>query len=95
LGAENYFIELQNHSSEEDIKVNRALIQIAKEFGLKTVATNDVHYIEKAHSHAHDCLVCIGTQTTLNDPNRLSLSYASGQYYLRSAEEMKAILQKS
>lgn len=91
FGAENYFIELQNHSSEEDIKVDRALIQLAKEFGLKTVATNDVHYIEKEHSHAHDCLVCIGTQTTLNDPNRLSLSYAPGQYYLRSAEEMKAI----
>ncbi|HON07012.1 MAG TPA: DNA polymerase III subunit alpha, partial [Verrucomicrobiota bacterium] len=94
FGAENYFIELQNHSSEEDIKVNRALIQIAKEFGLKTVATNDVHYIEKEHSHAHDCLVCIGTQTTLNDPNRLSLSYAPGQYYLRSAEEMKALFKE-
>ncbi|MGB9602174.1 MAG: PHP domain-containing protein, partial [Limisphaerales bacterium] len=91
FGPENFFLELQNHSGEEDAKVNRELIRLAKDFGLKVVATNDVHYIEKSHSHAHDCLVCIGTQTTLNDPNRLSLSYAPGQYHLRSADEMKEL----
>ncbi|MGC8887818.1 MAG: DNA polymerase III subunit alpha [Verrucomicrobiia bacterium] len=91
FGPENFFLELQNHSGEEDAKVNRKLIRLAKDFGLKVVATNDVHYIEKSHSHAHDCLVCIGTQTTLNDPNRLSLSYAPGQYHLRSADEMKEL----
>src|SRR2546422_8333396 len=47
----------------EQAKVNRHLIPWAKEFGLKIVATNDVHYVEKSHSHAHDCLVCIGTQS--------------------------------
>ena len=47
----------------EQAKVNRHLIAWAKEFGLKLVATNDVHYVEKNHSHAHDCLICIGTQT--------------------------------
>ena len=60
----------------------------AKEFGLKLVATNDVHYVEKSHSHAHDCLICIGTQTQLTDTKRMS--YAEQQFYLRSAEEMKA-----
>lgn len=91
FGSEHFYLELQNHGGEEDVKVNKELIRLAKEFGLKVVATNDVHYIEKSHSHAHDCLVCIGTQTTLNDPNRLSLSYAPGQYYLRPAEEMKKL----
>ena len=47
LGAENFFLELQNHGIAEQAKVNRHLIQWAKEFGLKLVATNDVHYIEK------------------------------------------------
>ena len=64
------------------------MIPWAKEFGLKLVATNDVHYIEKGHSHAHDCLICIGTQTLLTDTKRMK--YAEQQFYLRSAEEMKA-----
>ena len=66
LGAENFYLELQNHGIAEQAKVNRHLIPWAKEFGLKLVATNDVHYIEKSHSHAHDCLICIGTQTQLD-----------------------------
>ena len=89
LGAENFYLELQNHGLPEQAKVNRHLIPWAKEFGLKLVATNDVHYLEKNHSHAHDCLICIGTQTTLNDTKRLH--YQMEQFYLRSAEEMKAL----
>ena len=90
LGAENFFLELQNHGIPEQAKVNKHLIQLAKEFGLKLVATNDVHYIEKSHSHAHDCLVCIGTQSMLSDPKRMSAGYVPEQFYLRSADEMKA-----
>jgi DNA polymerase-3 subunit alpha len=91
LGADNFYFELQNHGSSEDMIVNRQLIRWSKEFGLKLVATNDVHYVEKNHSHAHDVLVCIGTQTTLQDPKRLSRSYAAEQFYLRSAEEMRSL----
>jgi DNA polymerase-3 subunit alpha len=88
LGADNFFLELQNHGIAEQAKVNRHLIQWAKEFGLKLVATNDVHYVEKSHSHAHDCLICIGTQTQLADTKRMR--YEPEQFYLRTAEEMKA-----
>ena len=88
LGADNFFLELQNHGIAEQAKVNRHLIQWAKEFGLKLVATNDVHYIEKSHSHAHDCLICIGTQTQLADTKRMR--YEPEQFYLRTAEEMKS-----
>src|SRR3989449_2119019 len=90
FGAENFYLELQNHGLPEQAKVNRQLIPWAKEFGLKLVATNDVHYLDKSHSHAHDCLVCIGTQSMLSDPKRMSAGYAKEQFYLRSAEEMKA-----
>jgi DNA polymerase III subunit alpha len=88
LGAENFYLELQNHGIPEQAKVNKHLIPWAKEFGLKLVASNDVHYIEKGHSHAHDCLICIGTQTQLADTKRMK--YVEEQFYLRSAEEMKA-----
>jgi DNA polymerase-3 subunit alpha len=87
LGAENFYLELQNHNIPEQAKVNRHLIPWAKEFGLKLVATNDVHYIEKSHSHAHDCLICIGTQTQLADTKRMK--YVEEQFYLRTPEEMK------
>src|SRR3984957_6668866 len=88
LGAENFYLELQNHGIPEQAKVNRHLIPWAKEFGLKLVATNDVHYVEKGHSHAHDCLICIGTQTQLADTRRMK--YPEQQFYLRTPEEMKA-----
>src|SRR5215471_13610188 len=88
LGPENFYLELQNHNLPEQARVNRHLIQWSKEFGLKLVATNDVHYVERAHSHAHDCLICIGTQTQLADTRRMK--YVEQQFYLRSAEEMKA-----
>ena len=89
LGPENFYLELQNHGIPEQAKVNRYLLQWAKEFGLKCVATNDVHYVEKSHSHAHDCLICIGTQAQLSDTKRMH--YAQEQFYLRSAAEMKAL----
>src|SRR5256714_939512 len=93
LGPENFYLELQNHGIPEQIKVNRHLIHWAKEFGLKLVATNDVHYVEKGHSHAHDALICIGTQTLLSDTKRMH--YVPEQFYLRSANEMKALFSEA
>lgn len=88
LGADNFYLELQNHWMIEQSKVNHQLIEWAKEFDLKLVATNDVHYIEQQHSKAHDCLMCIGTQSQLTDAGRMR--YAEEQLHLRSAAEMQA-----
>jgi DNA polymerase III subunit alpha len=89
LGAENFYLELQNHGIAEQAKVNKHLIPWAKEFGLKCVATNDVHYVEKQDWQAHDALICIGTQTVRDDPRRMR--YQPEQFFLRSAQEMKAL----
>ncbi|MCX8155870.1 MAG: DNA polymerase III subunit alpha [Verrucomicrobiae bacterium] len=89
FGPEHYFLELQNHGLPEQQTVNRYLIQWAREFGLSLVATNDVHYLKKEHSEAHDCLLCIGLQTVREDTRRLR--YQPGQFYLRSAQEMHAL----
>ena len=64
------------------------MIAFAREFGLKLVATNDVHYVNKSDSHAHDCMICIGTQTLLADTKRMK--YEPEQFFLRTPEEMKA-----
>ena len=90
---ENFYLELQNHGIAEQAKVNRHLIPWAREFGLKCVATNDVHYINRKDSHAHDCLICLGTQSLLSDTKRMR--YVEEQFYLRSADEMKALFHET
>ena len=87
FGPGNFYLELQNHGIPEQAKVNRQLIPWAQEFGLKCVATNDVHYVQKDHSRAHDCLICIGTQSLLSDAKRMR--YQQEQFFLRSPQEMK------
>lgn len=86
FGKENFYLELQNHGIREQILVNEKLISWAGGFGLKLVATNDVHYVKKEHSQAHDALICIGSQSLLSDEKRMK--YVEEQFYLRSAEEM-------
>ena len=92
FGPDRFYLELQNHQLPEQAKVNAQLLPWAREFGLKLVATNDVHYVKREHSHAHDCLICIGTQSQLADEKRMR--YAQDQFYLRSAEEMQALFRE-
>ncbi|HHN45974.1 MAG TPA: DNA polymerase III subunit alpha, partial [Planctomycetes bacterium] len=67
-------------------ETNGTLITIAKELGLPLVATNDVHYPEKEDAETHELWLAIGSQKTMNDPNRRRLS--SNAYYFRSGDEM-------
>jgi len=89
LGRENVYVELQHHGLPLEDKVRPLLRRIAQDAGVKCVATNDVHYIHQAHAHAHDALMAIQTQTTLDDPHRLR--YEQPEFYLKSADEMKAL----
>jgi len=82
----DFYVELQNHGIEDQQTVNRTLIQWAKEFGLPLVATNDVHYVEREHWEAHDCLICLQTQSLVSDQKRMR--YVAQQFYLRTPEEM-------
>ncbi|MBU1853872.1 MAG: DNA polymerase III subunit alpha [Candidatus Omnitrophica bacterium] len=89
LGKDNFYFELQDNSIEEQKKVNDALIKLGKELDIGLVATNDVHYLTKDSAKAHEALLCIQTQTTLDDPNRMRLQ--TDQFYFKSPEEMKAL----
>lgn len=89
FGPENFYLELQNHGIAEQAKVNSHLVPWSKEFGLKLIATNDVHYVEKDHWRAHDCLICIGTQAQVADTNRMR--YQPEQFFLRTADQMRAL----
>ncbi|MCK4423572.1 MAG: PHP domain-containing protein, partial [Candidatus Omnitrophica bacterium] len=60
-----YYLELQDHLIPEQVEYNKFLIQACKSMNLPPVVTNDVHYIKRADSEAHQVLLCIQTQTNL------------------------------
>ncbi len=88
LGPENFFIEMQDHGIEAQIKANRSLPKIAKDLGLGLVASNDVHFLERRHHEAHDILVCIGTGANVADEKRMR--YVP-ELYFKSPAEMAEI----
>lgn len=83
----HYYIEVMDHGLIEQKKVNEQLIKIAQHLNLPLVATNDVHYLDHSQHIAHDTLLCIQTQTTVSDPNRMR--FGSDQFYFKSPDEMK------
>ncbi len=83
---EDFYLELQYHGMQEQMKVNGEIIKLSKEIGVPLIATNDVHYIRKEDYRAHDVLLCIQTGKTVNEENRMR--YPSDQFYLKSPEEM-------
>lgn len=89
FGPDRFFIELQDHGLPDQIRVNGDLIALAKAQNLPLVATNDVHYCQREDAPAQEILVCIQTNTTLNDPKRLKSE--SDQLFLKSPEEMTRV----
>lgn len=87
LFGEDYYLELQDHGLEEQRKVNKLNIALAKELGIPLVCTNDVHYLKKEDARAHDILLCIQTGKTVEEENRMR--YPSDEFYLKSYEEME------
>lgn len=86
FGTDRFCLELQDHGMREEKEVNPRLIELADEYGVRLVATNDVHYLKKEHAPAHDVLLCIGTQSNLEDEDRLR--FPSDEFYLKTPEEM-------
>ena len=89
FGKDHYFMEVQSHGLEQQVSVTEGTIKIARAIGAPLCGTNDSHYLEAEHSRAHEALLCIQTGTTMGDPNRWKFS--SNEFYVKSAEEMKAV----
>jgi len=89
FGKDYYFMEVQSHGLEQQVAVTEGTIQIARAIGAPLCGTNDSHYLEAEHSRAHEALLCIQTGTTMSDPNRWKFS--SNEFYVKSADEMKAV----
>ena len=98
--GEDYYLELQRHEvTDPDIRANRetfplqqkankVLIELAKEYGIKLICTNDAHFVDRENAEAHDHLLCLATAKDLDDPSRMLYSK---QEWLKTREEMSQI----
>jgi len=87
--GEDFYLEIQNHGMEEQLKINPMLIKLSREISVPLVATNDVHYMEREDAEMQDVVMCISMKTTLDNPDRLRME--TSESYLKSPEEMKEL----
>lgn len=93
--GEDFYLELTLHQSgdyridqevyENQLNVNKVLIELSKKTGVKCIATNDAHFVKASDAEAHDRLICLSTGKDLDDPDRLRYTT---QEYIKSEEEM-------
>ena len=96
--GDDYYIEIQRHKAtkeranhevyEEQMRIEPKLLQLARDNGIKIVATNDVHFTNEEDAEAHDRLICLSTGKLLNDAGRLLYTK---QEWMKSTQEMNDI----
>ena len=98
--GDDYYLELQRHEVKDPTilanreayplqqKANKVLLEFAKEYGIKVICTNDVHFEDKETAEAHDHLLCLSTGKDLDDPNRMRYSK---QEWFKTREEMNEV----
>ncbi|HYF35738.1 MAG TPA: DNA polymerase III subunit alpha, partial [Prosthecobacter sp.] len=91
FGPENYYLELHDHGMEQQRRVAKQLIEWGKKYDLKTVAANDVHFLNRSDHESHDIMICIGTNANVHDQNRMRYSE---EVYFKTAEEMRALFRE-
>ena len=89
FGKDNFYIELQDHGTEETRQLMPLLAGLAKETSLPMVATNDCHYLRRRDSEIQQVLMCIQTNTTLDSQNKPT--FGVDDYYIKTTDEMKRI----
>ena len=90
----NFYIEIQEHgittdSGITDEELSKTLIQIAAQVGVKVIATNDFHYLTREDAPVQDVIMCIGTGSKIDDPNRIRME--GSEFYMKTEEEMRAL----
>ena len=89
FGKDDFFLEIQNHHLDEDVRVTEGLRRLSADTGIPMVATNDAHYIKRGDATAQDVLMCIQTQSKVSDADRMR--FENDEFYLKSEEEMRAL----
>ena len=89
FGKENFYCELMDHGLDIERKTRPDLLKIAKELQIPLVATNDLHYTYETDAASHEVLLCVGTRTTLSDPNRFK--FDAQDFYLKTPAQMREL----
>ncbi|HIZ11592.1 MAG TPA: DNA polymerase III subunit alpha [Candidatus Eubacterium faecavium] len=89
FGADNYFLEIQDHGIKEQQIVEEGILRLSRETGIPVVATNDVHYIHQQDSKIQQVLICIATNHILGEDT--GLEFHSEEFYLKSEKEMRQV----
>ncbi|MBP1550419.1 MAG: DNA polymerase III subunit alpha, partial [Oscillospiraceae bacterium] len=89
FGEGSYYIEIQNHSIPEEMRILPLLYRLSAETGIPLVATNDAHYITKQDHEVQRVLIAIQTNTLLSEPN--PLSFPTNEFYMKSETEMREL----
>ncbi|MEY3890288.1 MAG: hypothetical protein RLY62_470 [Actinomycetota bacterium] len=89
FGADNFFLELMDHSIDIEKRVFTDLLKLGKDLNLPPLATNDLHYTFNKDASAHEVLLCVQSGSTLADPKRFK--FENSEFYLKSAAQMRMI----
>ncbi|HIS53329.1 TPA: DNA polymerase III subunit alpha, partial [Candidatus Galligastranaerophilus gallistercoris] len=87
LFGDDYYIELQDHGLKEQKDSNPFLMEMAKKHNIKTVITNDSHYLRKEDASWHDTLLCEQTKSSKHEQNRFKFS--NSEFYVKTVEELR------
>ena len=98
--GDDYYLELQRHEVKDPAiranretfplqqKANKVLLELAKEYGIKVICSNDAHFVDQENAEAHDHLLCLSTGKDLDDPTRMLYSK---QEWFKTREEMNEV----
>ena len=87
FGVDGYYLELQNHGLEGQREISEGLIRLHRDTGIPLVVTNDAHYIDSDGAEYQDVLMCIQTNKTVDDADRMR--FESKELYLKTESEMR------
>lgn len=94
FGDGNYYIEIQNHNIDEQLRILGDQLRLAKDLGLPLVATNDSHYTRREDAQAHDHMLAINTRQENGNGGILTpdrFCFEGDEHYIKSADEMYAL----
>ena len=87
--GEDLYLEIQNHGSEDEIRVNKVLRTVSDRLEIPLVATNDVHYLNSSDFETQAVMLCIQTNTKLSEGHKIG--FQTNDFYYKSSEEMRAL----
>jgi len=86
LFGDDFYLEMMRHGIGDQQRIDKQIIQLSQETGIKIIATNDTHYTVQDDGEAHEAFMCIAMNKLYDDPNRLRHSVR--EFYVKSPEEM-------